>query len=387
MRWIAVSLLFLGLVVPGIQATPAPVPADLRLQVLSGKLAPLDYDDVDKRVRYISLVIVQETPESIVGLLKALDNRLGNYNPVIDLLDPAQRPLLQAVLAWKPALATVRDLSPPHFPSPYPFSLAVARDDVEACRLLLANGASPNNDEDVGEDDWYGLPAPTTSFTWAKSDAMKSFLRSAGATEFLEVQQKGVSTDNRVRIRKAPIDGDTLGYLSKGDLVGISHVSALHSTINGHEAPWYHVTTQALTGWVWGGFLAQDRTKPPARDDGKDAPLPQYLGTWKAEGLKGTTFQLTFQQQDGWFVGYHEAVWGNGSRVDEAALGQGPPSMSFTEAGERAGKVQFTSGYNPDVTGHATITLRPDGKIEWKVTDQTAGEAYLPPLAVLVRVK
>ena len=48
---------------------------------------------------------------------------------------------------------------------------------------------------------------------------MKAFLVQAGARTRVGIDKAALSLDDRVRVRKSPVDGDTLGYLSKGEKV------------------------------------------------------------------------------------------------------------------------------------------------------------------------
>ena len=365
-------------------------PASVEAKLLTGSVDPLTTPSPDNKKKYVQWLFELPDPASVITDLKRLDtlyanqekpdHRWADYNPVVDLLDLAQRPLLTAVLAWKPALAGARDFSPSHYPSAFPFTLAVRRDDLALCMILLASGAkAENNESDPEGDD--GLTVAVNSDTFAGSEAMKAFLVQAGARTQVGIDEAALSLDDRVRVRKSPVDGETLGYLSKGEKVRVSLVSTYATKVGDQPAPWYKVATaKNLVGWVWGGLLRKGRLGLTQAE--ASALLD---GRWNDGGTTGPFFHLELVIDDTKLIGFHEAGNRDGSRVDEMPSSGHEASIVGKVEGTTA-LVSFTSGYSPGLKGEATLTLRPDGKLAWKILRVDPGEQYLPAEAVLVKL-
>jgi|GEM_PF-7115490 len=129
------------------------------------------------------------------------------------------------------------------------------------------------------------------------------------------------------------------------------------------------------------------------------APATGFSGGWLYR-KDGYSFSLVLRQQGKSIVGHHCAVTKNATRLDcssdeETDRGLAEPDGSFSKpsiTGTVEGNVatvRFESAYGVDslmnpITGTATMRLH-DGTIDWKITDFTPGDFYLPMEATLRR--
>ncbi len=97
-----------------------------------------------------------------------------------------------------------------------------------------------------------------------------------------EAEFRFVSASSGLRMRSEPNTESTrLGLLPQGTRVEILEESA-PVTIDNIEAPWVRVRHGAVEGWVFGGYLGQEREVSPGVRPEKDA---QYVGVWQGENL------------------------------------------------------------------------------------------------------
>lgn len=113
------------------------------------------------------------------------------------------------------------------------------------------------------------------------------------------------------------------------------------------------------------------------------ADPPDLTGVWTIPGSDALAFSLDLTQHGQQLSGYHSVVVRSGDRVDTVLAADGSPSIVGTVTRQVA-HVRFQSGYDKDGHGEATLILRPDGTLVWKLT-KSAGTHYLPDTATLRR--
>jgi hypothetical protein len=134
---------------------------------------------------------------------------------------------------------------------------SIRTSNLEAFRYLLGKGADISI---VRASNNYKTTLALAIQDHGERSDFVEVLRKLGAFDMKytkAIPDQAVSATDRLRIRNIPNQsGSTLGYLNKGDIVGILEVTPLSYRIDGIDSPWIRVTTGRTKGWVFGGYLS-----------------------------------------------------------------------------------------------------------------------------------
>lgn len=135
------------------------------------------------------------------------------------------------------------------YPLPYDIEIAIERDKSGRVFSLYKYNFFSREEEIVDSN---------------KGEGFYVFKDAAGKIQYEKMNNYriGKLNDSRVRIRARPdLESDTIGYLSKGQVVDIIDVSDQQMIIGEMSAFWYKILTSDYSaGWVYGYFIdIQDR--------------------------------------------------------------------------------------------------------------------------------
>lgn len=221
-------------------------------------LSALDRDSFDEQ---IYAAIDRDDTSTVLRILE--DLRLaegtllfdGDYNPAMVAFGQKKTQLGKAILKRYPELLN-QEGRISRYQIRTPFAQAVALDDLDLCRWLVAQGA------DVHWVSFFRAPLfQSNILAYSPSEAMTEYLNTFHLPATYEIPQADslawTVNDNKVNLRASyDTKSAVLSQLNKGEEVFYLGNTTSPMTAGGREAYWIKVKTKAgVVGWVFGAFL------------------------------------------------------------------------------------------------------------------------------------